>query len=111
MRGVARAQIQINGDQTRNMQTKRIEIDVPDMDQNGYVSFDLIEAEISCSYDETHGFTEIHANKKGLVALAKVFLQLAMSDEENTHTEMDQFGYFTEGSSGLSIVKKSDGRE
>lgn len=66
---MARAQIQINGDQTRNMKTKRIEI------------------------------------------LAKVFLQLAMSDEENTHTEMDQFGYFTEGSSGLSIVKKSDGRE
>ena len=93
------------------MKIKRIEIDVPDMDQNGYVSFDLEEAEISCTYDKKYGITEIQANKDGLVALAKVFLQLAMSDEENTHTEMDQFGYFTEGSSGLSIVKKSDGRE
>lgn len=88
------------------MKTKRIEIEVPDMDQNGYVAFELDEVDISCSYDEKYGFTEIRANKSGLVALAKVLLQLAMSDEEMTHTEMDEFGYFNEGSSGLSIIKK-----
>jgi len=103
--------IKMNGDRADEMKTKRMEIDVPDMDQNGYVAFDLDKAEISCTYDEKHGFTEICANKDGLVALAKVLLQLAMSDEDNSHTEMDQYGYFTEGSSGLSIVKKSNGGE
>ncbi len=83
----------------------KITIEVPNMDKNEAMLYDTDNINISFELDERYNIAELRANKSGLIAIAKVCLQLANSTKDNAHTELDKYNYFEDNSIGLSIEK------
>lgn len=69
------------------------------------ISFDTENINISCRYDSKYTITEIKSNRSGLLALAKILLQLAHSSHDAAHVELDEYNYFEENSNAISIEK------
>ena len=86
----------------------KVSISVPNMDKNQCVILDTDDIDISCQYDRENFIAEIDANKSGLIALAKIFLQLAYSTHKIAHIELDEYGYLNETSCAISIEKKNN---
>ena len=83
----------------------KVFLEVPNMDKNQAILFDTDNINISCQYDEKYAITTIKANKSGLIALSKICLQLAYSNHDIVHAELDEYNYFEVNSSAISIEK------
>lgn len=92
-------------DRNENIIMDKIFLEVPNVDKNQCFVFDTDDINILCQYDDKYSYTELRANKSGLIALAKICLQLAFSTHEMIHVDLDEYNYFGEKSSGLSIIK------
>ena len=93
---------------TNDFMTDKISIDVPNMDKNQCMILDTDGIDMTCHYNGKYSVTEIQANRSGLIALAKICLQLANSEEEVVHIELDEYNYLAEKSTALSIEKKNN---
>ena len=83
-------------------------IKVPNRDKNGSMIYDTDDIDIFCEYEEKYNMAVLRANRTGLIAIAKICLQLANSTDDIIHAELDEFNYFEKNSIGLSIEKKNN---